>query len=160
VQLAHYLDVGLSDVPASISEYTTTDIAAACSVAGVKVVKGGKKMVSEAEHLGVVKAVLDSRYSWSNSCSKPVCRNVGVATARLVSRHCINSTGSKCWGNTLFKPQQHLICCGIVLLVSVSEVDCCRHCRCPYCSQALLSLVVTETGKASGATYIEFLWNC
>jgi len=52
VQLAHYLDVGLSDVPASITEYTTTDIAAACSVAGVKVVKGGKKMVREAGCLG------------------------------------------------------------------------------------------------------------
>lgn len=44
VQLAAYLDVGLSDVPATISEYTTTDIAAACSAAGVKVKEGGKTM--------------------------------------------------------------------------------------------------------------------
>ena len=32
-------------MPASISEYTTTDIAAACSAAGLLLVKGGKKTV-------------------------------------------------------------------------------------------------------------------
>jgi hypothetical protein len=45
VQLAHYLQLPLSEVPASISEYTTTDIAAACSAAGLLLVKGGKKTV-------------------------------------------------------------------------------------------------------------------
>jgi hypothetical protein len=46
VQLAHYLELPLSEVPATITEYTTTDIAAACSVAGLKLVQGTKKTVS------------------------------------------------------------------------------------------------------------------
>jgi hypothetical protein len=46
VQLAHYLELPLAAVPASITEYTTTDIAAACSVAGLQMTKGGKKTVS------------------------------------------------------------------------------------------------------------------
>jgi hypothetical protein len=46
VQLAHYLELPLSAVTTSLSEYTTTDIAAACSVAGIKVTQGGKEMVS------------------------------------------------------------------------------------------------------------------
>lgn len=45
VQLAHYLELPLAAVPASITEYTTTDIAAACSVAGLQLTKGGKKTV-------------------------------------------------------------------------------------------------------------------
>lgn len=52
VQLAHYLNVGLSEITASITEYTTTDIAAACSVAGVNLVKGGKKTVRQGSSVG------------------------------------------------------------------------------------------------------------
>lgn len=69
VQLAHYLDVCLSDVPACITKYTPTvvsDNAAACSVAGVKVVQGGRKMVSEAGYLGLCKCI---QGSWCPLCS-------------------------------------------------------------------------------------------
>jgi len=61
VQLAHYLDVGLSEVPATITEYTTTDIAAACSVAGVKLVKGGKKTAL----LSLVVTETERQMTWS-----------------------------------------------------------------------------------------------
>eukprot|EP00879_Flechtneria_rotunda_P013466 GHRR01014060.1.p1 GENE.GHRR01014060.1~~GHRR01014060.1.p1 ORF type:complete len:243 (+),score=71.88 GHRR01014060.1:1071-1799(+) len=43
VQLAAHLEMGIEGVPATIHEYTTTDIAAALSVAGVIVKKGSSK---------------------------------------------------------------------------------------------------------------------
>jgi hypothetical protein len=49
VQLAHYLGIPLGELPVSITEFTTTDIAAACSVAGVKVVSGTKRTVRRQE---------------------------------------------------------------------------------------------------------------
>lgn len=61
VQLAHYLELPLSEVPATITEYTTTDIAAACSVAGLKLVQGTKKTAL----LSLVVTETERQMTWS-----------------------------------------------------------------------------------------------
>lgn len=61
VQLAHYLELGLDEVPATIEEATTTDIAAACSVAGVVVKRGGSRKAV----LSLVVTETERQMTWS-----------------------------------------------------------------------------------------------
>lgn len=61
VQLAAYLEKGLQDLNASIIEFTTTDIAAACSVAGVTVTKGSGKVAV----LSLVVTETERQMTWS-----------------------------------------------------------------------------------------------
>lgn len=61
VQLAHYLEMGLQDVPVTVEEFTTTDISAALSIAGVAVKSGSSKKAL----LSVVVTETERQMTWS-----------------------------------------------------------------------------------------------
>ncbi|WIA32608.1 hypothetical protein OEZ86_003411 [Tetradesmus obliquus] len=61
VQLAGFLERSLEDVPATVMEYTTTDISAALSIAGVQVKSGTSKRAV----MSVVVTETESLMTWS-----------------------------------------------------------------------------------------------